>query len=140
VHACMHDSVCGARLSSCFSSKAKPSAPIHSWQSERHLGHLLSHLLSTCPAQALHVYLFSRSISQSAGTRGISGSKPLCSHVVGMQDIAACVQQRVAHQLRFAEYLRGIRQKGKHVMPDGPVLLSPSSLFRSFHREVRDQS
>ena len=40
----------------------------------------------------------------------------------------------------FVEYLRGIRQQGKHVMPDGPVLLSPSSLFRSFHREVRDKS
>ncbi|EDQ86943.1 uncharacterized protein MONBRDRAFT_33582 [Monosiga brevicollis MX1] len=48
------------------------------------------------------LYLSSRSISQSMGTR---------------------------------EYLRNIIQD-THKLPDGPILLSPSSLFKSLHREV----
>lgn len=33
------------------------------------------------------------------------------------------------------EYLRSIRQ-GEVCLPDGPLLLNPTSLLRAFHREV----
>jgi phosphatidate phosphatase LPIN len=33
------------------------------------------------------------------------------------------------------EYLRSIRQ-GELCLPDGPLLLNPTSLLRAFHREV----
>lgn len=34
------------------------------------------------------------------------------------------------------KYLEGIKQDKKHVMPDGPLLLSPDRMAKSFYREV----
>jgi phosphatidate phosphatase PAH1 len=34
------------------------------------------------------------------------------------------------------EYLRGIKQEKKYTMPDGPLLLNPERLAKSFYMEV----
>lgn len=39
-----------------------------------------------------------------------------------------------AHVTR--QYLKSIKQFGQHELPDGPLLLSPSSLISAFHKEV----
>ncbi|CAD5114933.1 DgyrCDS3963 [Dimorphilus gyrociliatus] len=39
-----------------------------------------------------------------------------------------------AHTTR--QYLKSIKQIGQHELPDGPLLLSPSSLISAFHKEV----
>lgn len=39
-----------------------------------------------------------------------------------------------AHSTR--QYLKSIKQFGQHELPDGPLLLSPSSLISAFHKEV----
>lgn len=42
----------------------------------------------------------------------------------------------ISHAGPTREYLKGVTQKDVQKLPLGPVLLSPSSLFQSIHREV----
>eukprot|EP00049_Salpingoeca_infusionum_P005797 m.96966 g.96966 ORF g.96966 m.96966 type:complete len:817 (+) comp13089_c0_seq1:254-2704(+) len=42
----------------------------------------------------------------------------------------------IGQSLKTKEYLANILQNDTHYLPDGPVLLSPASLFQSLHREV----
>lgn len=49
--------------------------------------------------------------------------------------IAYLSARAIGQSAQTREYLRSVRQ-GEYALPDGPVLLSPSSLLHAFHREV----
>lgn len=51
-------------------------------------------------------------------------------------EILYLTSRPIGHADLTREYIRGIKQDNKYVMPDGPVILSPDRLLKSIIREV----
>jgi phosphatidate phosphatase LPIN len=51
-------------------------------------------------------------------------------------DMLGHVLPRLGQADLTRDYIKGIKQDNVFVMPDGPVILSPDRLLRSFKREI----